>query len=77
MTFSNASHARPLHYLQSRKNIPALGLVALRIAVMVTKWDQRARTRKHLNNLDDYHLKDIGITRGEACTEANRPFWKD
>ena len=52
-------------------------MVALRIAVLLTKWDQRIKTRRSLSRLNDSMLKDIGITRGEANTEANRSFWKD
>ncbi|MEY8097967.1 DUF1127 domain-containing protein [Falsihalocynthiibacter sp. S25ZX9] len=77
MTIAPASHAQPLHYLQSRKNIPALGLIALRVAVTITLWDQRVRTRRSLNRMTNSDLKDIGITRGEALTEARRPFWKE
>lgn len=77
MSSSSANHARPLHYLQSRKAIPPMGLVALRIAVMVTKWDQRAKTRRALNRLSDSDLRDVGISRGEAYTESRRPFWQD
>ncbi|WP_380052295.1 DUF1127 domain-containing protein [Falsihalocynthiibacter sp. SS001] len=77
MTMTSANHTRPLNYLESRRTLPPLGLLALRVAVIVTKWDQRARTRRSLNNMTDSDLKDIGITRGEALTEARRPFWKD
>ncbi len=39
------------------------------------KWRRRRRSRALLVQLDDYLLKDIGITHAEAEREANKPFW--
>jgi uncharacterized protein YjiS (DUF1127 family) len=33
------------------------------------------RTRRLLTEMDPRLLADIGTTRAEAITEANRPFW--
>jgi uncharacterized protein YjiS (DUF1127 family) len=33
-------------------------------------------TRLTLAELDDRELKDLGISRGQARFEANRPFWE-
>lgn len=33
------------------------------------------RQRRHLRALDAHVLHDIGVTRDEAVTEANRPGW--
>jgi len=41
----------------------------LRTAVALT------RQRRALAALDDAMLRDIGLTRGQALTEAARPFW--
>ncbi|APT57352.1 hypothetical protein RGI145_09845 [Roseomonas gilardii] len=32
-------------------------------------------SRRHLAEMDDRMLSDIGISRGEALTEAARPAW--
>jgi uncharacterized protein YjiS (DUF1127 family) len=39
------------------------------------EWARRRRSRTLLVQLDDYLLKDIGITYAEAEREANKPFW--
>jgi hypothetical protein len=33
------------------------------------------RQRRHLSELDDALLKDIGVSRDQADTEARRPVW--
>jgi uncharacterized protein YjiS (DUF1127 family) len=37
---------------------------------------RRYRTRKHIAELDERALKDIGITFAAAEHEANKPFWR-
>ncbi len=44
------------------------------------RWYQNWRTRRNLAELaelNDYLLKDIGVSRGEAMEEARKPFWRD
>ena len=41
-------------------------------------WLDRSRQRKQLGELaelNDYLLKDIGVSREEALREAEKPFW--
>ena len=38
-------------------------------------WAERASQRRALSELDDYLLKDIGLTRHDAFKESLRPFW--
>jgi uncharacterized protein YjiS (DUF1127 family) len=42
---------------------------------LVLGWQEVARQRRSLLELDDRLLKDIGITRADALREASRPFW--
>ncbi len=42
----------------------------------VKLWDRRVRGRRHLAQLDDDMLKDIGVTRVEAEIESRKPFWQ-
>ncbi|MGD9803386.1 MAG: DUF1127 domain-containing protein [Hyphomicrobiaceae bacterium] len=37
---------------------------------------ERQRQRRALLNLDEHHLRDIGMTREEALVEGQKPFWK-
>lgn len=48
-----------------------------RILERLRQLQQRRRTRRQLLTLDQYALKDIGISRSEALFEANKPFWKE
>lgn len=36
----------------------------------------RARQRRHLAQMDDRLLRDIGIDRAQAMAEADKPFWR-
>jgi hypothetical protein len=38
-------------------------------------WSERRRQRLRLQELDEWMLKDIGITREEADGEVRKPFW--
>jgi uncharacterized protein YjiS (DUF1127 family) len=46
-----------------------------RAITTLLRWQELARERRALMRLDDYMLKDIGISRAEAQREADRPFW--
>jgi uncharacterized protein YjiS (DUF1127 family) len=45
---------------------------------ILVRWRQRRRQRAALAELaDDAHLlKDIGLSREQALSEANKPFWR-
>ncbi len=42
---------------------------------LIERWMEVARQRQRLAALDDRTLKDIGISRATAQSEARRPFW--
>ncbi len=48
-----------------------------RILQKLRELQQRQRSRRQLATLDQYALKDIGISRSDALLEANKPFWKE
>jgi uncharacterized protein YjiS (DUF1127 family) len=53
-----------------------VGAAALLVADLVSTWYLRARERRHLKALDDYMLKDIGITRADVEFEVQKHFWR-
>lgn len=36
----------------------------------------RSRERRALLGLDDWILKDIGLTRADVMSESDKPFWQ-
>ncbi|SPF80448.1 DUF1127 domain-containing protein [Pseudoprimorskyibacter insulae] len=73
---TQVQHAPLLAYLAAQDTLPPMSTVALRAAVVLSKWSTRHRTRKHLVNLDPHLLKDVGLDRHAALTEARRKFWQ-
>jgi uncharacterized protein YjiS (DUF1127 family) len=45
------------------------------LALALLHWHELAQQRRRLLALDDRMLKDIGLTRADACREGARPFW--
>jgi uncharacterized protein YjiS (DUF1127 family) len=37
---------------------------------------ERSRQRRALAQLNDFDLRDIGLTRSDAAGEAAKPFWR-
>ncbi len=60
----------------NQRALPLLALVAVRIAVCLTTWATRRRTRRALAQLEPWQLKDVGLTSEKAATEASRLFWQ-
>ncbi|MFZ7090176.1 DUF1127 domain-containing protein [Primorskyibacter sp. 2E233] len=42
---------------------------------LLRQWRALARQRRILAGLDESALRDVGLSRHEARTEAERPFW--
>lgn len=73
---SHALHPAQIAVLNSKTHLPFVAGLAVRFAVVVTKWDMRRRTRMHLRDLPPYLLNDIGMDRHAALAEASKPFWQ-
>jgi uncharacterized protein YjiS (DUF1127 family) len=39
-------------------------------------WAERAAERRHLTELDDHLLNDIGLNRADVEAISTRPFWR-
>ena len=75
MAHDHTSPAQGLGFFNGRPMTP-FAAVALKVVVAIAKWEAHARTRTHLKHLDDHLLRDIGVTRDAANTEAARSFWQ-
>ena len=53
--------------------ISKLARTILEIAAI---WQERATQRHHLMAMDDRLLRDIGLSRAEAASEFEKPFWR-
>lgn len=42
----------------------------------IAAWRERARQRRQLAALQDWQLRDIGVSRAAARAEAAKPFWE-
>jgi uncharacterized protein YjiS (DUF1127 family) len=54
---------------------PSAAAFARSAMTALLSWGDRRRQRHALAELDDHLLRDIGLTRHQARTEALRPFW--
>ena len=39
-------------------------------------WAERVAERRHLSELDDHLLNDIGLNRADVETVSTKPFWR-
>jgi uncharacterized protein YjiS (DUF1127 family) len=71
-----APEVRPVHERWLARAWRALDAGLLRAVDAILTWRERARTRRQLAMLDDRLLHDIGLTRVDAWSEAEKPFWR-
>ena len=46
-------------------------------AAFMREWRRSARSRRELAGLDDYQLRDLGLSRSQAVFESDKStFWK-
>ena len=58
--------------IRSRPDRPYTRLLLVWLRAMA----ERRRQRRALAALDDHLLRDIGVTREQALSEAQRPSWR-
>jgi uncharacterized protein YjiS (DUF1127 family) len=54
---------------------PARGTDQFRLSRQLLAWWQRAQQRRQLAEMEDWQLRDLGISREMADAEAARAFW--
>jgi uncharacterized protein YjiS (DUF1127 family) len=72
---SSATAGTPKAGLYGREFTQALKRLTADIFATVLEWQERARQRRHLLELDDRMLQDIGVTRADVDREIAKPFW--
>lgn len=72
---TQAAVAAPEVGLYGREFTRALQRVAAHVFTALLDWQERARQRYRLAELDDRMLKDIGLTRADVAREVEKPFW--
>jgi uncharacterized protein YjiS (DUF1127 family) len=43
---------------------------------LIRKWRQNAKTRKQLDGMPAYMLRDIGLTESQVRAEMQKKFWQ-
>ncbi|WP_415402730.1 DUF1127 domain-containing protein [Tateyamaria sp. SN3-11] len=76
MTHHTQSAEQNLAYLTAQTRMPAASVLAVRIAVVLSKWATRRRSRLALKQLSAHQLRDVGLTPADADFEARRVFWR-
>ena len=51
-------------------------VLAVRGAAKVIVWQERARERNRLASMDDFMLRDIGLSRSQVTQETDKHFWQ-
>ena len=76
MTHVSTTPAQHLAYLTAQSAMPAAAVMAVRVAVVLSKWATRRRTRLALRQLSVHQLRDVGLTPADAFIEGRRVFWR-
>jgi uncharacterized protein YjiS (DUF1127 family) len=71
----NANDKSGSYFVRPSRGKAGAGIVTRLLDQLMTRLDH-ARQRRHLGELDDRLLRDIGLSRAEVDHEMSRPFWR-
>lgn len=71
----NASDKSSSFFVRPSRPQGSAGIVQRFCDTLLT-WADRARQRRRLAQLDDYLLRDIGVSRAEVEAETSLPIWR-
>jgi uncharacterized protein YjiS (DUF1127 family) len=60
-----------------RQTIAAAWASLGRLAELISTWRQRSAERRHLHGLNEYMLKDLGISRADVDRETSKRYWQE
>lgn len=53
-----------------------LDVAAVRFFDTLASWQDRRSQRRHLSQMDDHLLHDVGLSRADVDHEISKPFWQ-
>jgi uncharacterized protein YjiS (DUF1127 family) len=60
-----------------RASAPSFGSLAASLLRHIPTWWERIRQRRALAAVDDWMLRDIGMSRADAMRECDKAFWQE
>ena len=67
---------RPVRHGRNDISLKGLSTLIVKATDTVLDWQDRARQRHRLGEMDDHLLRDIGLSRADLEHEAAKPFWR-
>ena len=71
---TSAAARKPGASARNRAAGQAIGEALFRAIVRFRQWRQLSRSRRELSTLDEYQLRDIGLSRSQAVFESGKSF---
>jgi uncharacterized protein YjiS (DUF1127 family) len=67
-----------MHRIMRAERAPASSFGSRSASLLrhILTWWERTRQRQALATVDDWLLKDMGVSRSDAMREYDKPFWQ-
>ncbi|MFQ6024299.1 MAG: DUF1127 domain-containing protein [Acidiferrobacterales bacterium] len=72
----NTTHTTTVVSFDERALLDRVFNLARRALDTLLTWQEREMQRRHLMELDNRLLADMGMSRADAAGEYNKPFWR-